>query len=198
MPFTISISTDQVENLLRRARVVLTGNEMQEILRTVGHSVGIEAEASVSEYPRPSGKPLPLAYTRVVASLSPYYTPTGQLRTPGSTYRSKFKSEKQQRFVMASIRGAKGFKRIRIPYRRTGALGRSINYRIVGLSPYIVVVSIGTNLSYARYVIDEEKQSPYFAGVWTPLQTDMRKALPRMAIQAQKSAIKAINAALRK
>lgn len=198
MPFTLQLDGTALNRTLAQVRNVLTGEELKGVLRAVGNAVGVTALASVSEYPAPSGKPLPLAYTRTVTAARPYYTPSGVLRVPGAQYKSKFKTLKQQRFVLASIRGAAGFKRISVPYRRTGALGRSIIYEIVALSTRLVVVSIGTNLSYARYVIDIDDQAPYFQNVWTPLQTDIAQALPAMQRAANVALVKAISNALNK
>lgn len=196
MPFTLQLNAAPINRKLSQVRNVLTDEELKGVLRAAGEAVGVTALASVSEYPAPSGKPLPLAYTRTVTAARPYRTPSGVLRVPGAQFRSKFKTLKQQRFVIASIRGARGFPRIRVPYRRTGALGRSIAYKIAALTARLVVVSVGTNLSYARYVIDIDDQAPYFQDIWTPLQTDMARALPALQRAAQVALIKALNRAL--
>ena len=75
-------------------------------LNYAGSLAGAKAEEIAGSYPVPSRKPLALWYDRVDAQ--------------GRPYKSKFKTMKQQRFVMRLA--AKG----KIPYRRTGRLGASI------------------------------------------------------------------------
>jgi len=72
------------------------------IMEFTGRAVGVAAESFVSEYPEATGNPLPKYYTRI--------------NVKGESYQSKFKSLKQQRYVMAL--GARGG----IPTRRTGRL----------------------------------------------------------------------------
>src|SRR5258705_9532753 len=84
----------------------LVGSKMPGVLYAVGAKVGVAAESVVSDYPQPSGKPL-----------AEYYTRTSK-RT-GKQFKSKFKSAKQQGYVFYLLRAGK------IPYRRTGQLGRS-------------------------------------------------------------------------
>ncbi len=133
----------------------LSDSSLQTIMEFTGRAVGVAAESVVSEYPPASGKPLEKFYDRVDAK--------------GHTYKSKFKSLRQQKYVMAL--GARGG----IPYRRTGQLGRSITSDIRDLSSNGVTVIIGTNDPKAKFVIGtpEEGQNRYFANVWTPLSDDI-------------------------
>ena len=129
----------------------LLGPKMPGVLYAVGAKVGVAAESVVSDYPAPSGKPL-----------AEYYTRTSK-RT-GKTFKSKFKSAAQQGYVFHLLRAGK------LPYRRSGQLGRSITSKVVEATASSVSVAVGTNLSYAKYVIGtpSEGQNAYFAGVWTP------------------------------
>jgi len=125
------------------------------IMEFTGRAVGAQAEYYAREYPEQSGKPLDKFYTRVNAK--------------GQTYQSKFKSLKQQRYVMALV-GRGG-----VPYRRTGGLARSVTNDIANLTPTSVDVVVGTDRPYAPYVIGtpDEGQSHYHQGNWTPLQTNL-------------------------
>ena len=171
MPFDLDLS--QVQPLLDNVRSLFTPAVADEILLNAGTKVGIAAEALASPYPPASGNPLPLFYTRQ--------------RKDGTTYLSKFKSVAQQKLVMALV--AKG----KVPYKRTGQLGRSIlsKPRIAGDG--VVIVAIGSNLAYAPYVIDKVMQSHYHMGTWTPIQDDIERGLPQLAAVAVKSIVNDVN-----
>src|SRR5690349_18925194 len=106
MPFYLDLS--EVNPLLRSVQSIFTPAITSQMLLYAGDRVGAAAEAAVKEdmYPPPSGNPLPLYYTRT--------------RKDGTTFKSKFKSEKQQRYVMNLV--SKGL----VPYKVTGKLGQSI------------------------------------------------------------------------
>lgn len=159
-------------------RVVFLIDNIQDVLAAVGKTVGVAAESIVSDYPPVSGKPLEKFYSRTDAK--------------GHTYKSKFKSLKQQRYVMAL--GARGG----IPTRRTGSLGKSITSDITDLSDTGVTVVIGTNRPYAPYVIGtpEEGQSHYHQGTWTPLNDDIANNIGKLQLVAQKEFSRQITAAL--
>lgn len=156
----------------------LSDESLENILAVTGRAVGVAAESVVSEYPEASGKPLERFYDRVDSK--------------GRAYKSKFKTLRQQKYVMAL--GARGG----IPYRRTGQLGKSITSDIRDLSPTGVTVVVGTNDTKAKYVIGtpEEGQNRYFFGVWTPLADDMRNNLTLLSAVAQAAFSKAVRAAL--
>ncbi len=70
-------------------------------------------------------------------------------------------------------------------YRRTGTLGRSItafsgghpqSLTRVDVTPFGSIGIIGTNVSYAGYVIDEHEQAYMHRGRWWTLQGVIRKA----------------------
>jgi hypothetical protein len=170
----IQLTGDLATQFLDRVINGLSDSSMQGVMEFTGRAVGVAAEGYASEYPEPSGKPLAKYYTRQ--------------RRDGSTYQSKFKTLKQQRFVMALV--AKGG----VPYRRTGLLGRSITSDIRELSPSSVTVAVGTNDPKAKYVIGtpDEGQNHYFNGVWTPLQTNLDDHQSELAIVANAAFGKAL------
>lgn len=174
----INLTGDFATQFFDRALKALSDSSLQNVMEVTGRAVGVAAEGFVSEYPEPSGKPLPKIYDRVDAK--------------GRAYKSKFKSLRQQRFVMAL--GARGG----IPYRRTGLLGRSITSDIRDLSPTSVTVAVGTDDPKAKYVIGtpDEGQALYHQGWWTPLQTDLDNHATELAAVANAAFGKALRAAL--
>jgi hypothetical protein len=85
---TIAVSLTADRELAKYERL-FSGAERRNILYAVGQRIGVTMESVVSEYPTPRRAPLPLIYTRRSVT--------------GQTYRSKFKSAKQQRKVFALI-----------------------------------------------------------------------------------------------
>lgn len=136
------------------------------ILTDGARAAGAAAEAEVSEYPAKKNFTLPKYYTRTDAF--------GRTVRP---YKSKFKSAAQQYFVVVVL-GKKG----KIPYRRTGTLGKSITSRITSITPTGATVAVGTNVPYGPRVIGTPAQGQYFhhRGTWTPLETNIQNALPRI------------------
>lgn len=126
----------------------------QKILAQAGRRMGAKAESLVPEYPVASGKPRPKIYTRT--------------RADGSTYLSAFKSQKQQGKVFSLIKEGK------VPYVRTGLLGRSITSAISDLTGSSVTVRIGTAIKSAPLVIgNDEEQAVYHRGTWWQLEKVM-------------------------
>lgn len=161
---------------LQRQIDALSPNSLQTAMEAAGRAAGVAAESVVSPYPTQSGKPLEVFYTRTSI-------------VDGRSFQSKFKSLKQQRYVLAlAARGG-------IPSRRTGTLGRSITSDIQNASPIGVTVIVGTNVNYAPYVIDRYRQSRYHAGNWTPLQDDMERGQPQITAAANAAFIKSIRQA---
>jgi hypothetical protein len=149
---------------------VFSGQQRTEILTIVGKRIGVAAESVVSDYPEPSGK-----------KLEKFYIRTEAFGRPTRPYKSKFKSSKQAYYVV-KILGEKG----KIPYSRSGTLGKSITGKVVEVTPSSVVVAIGTNLKYAPYVIgDDGAQSNYHKGTWQTLSEDMKKGAAKIAKVAQ-------------
>jgi phage gpG-like protein len=141
--------TDDITRYYKRVGERLGTQGQQALLASVARRVAAAVEESIPGYPTPSGKPLPLFYTRT--------------RADGSTYRSKFKTMKQQRYVFAMI--AKG----KIPYTRTGTLGRSITTKTEATATE-ATIQVGTNVPYAPYVISSVAQSNYHKGTWWTLE----------------------------
>lgn len=165
MPYDIDLAP--VNDLLDIVYETFSPAVVNDMMLYVGERVGVKAEGLVSEYPPASGKPLPVYYTRQ--------------RADGTAFLSKFKTLRQQRKVMMLIKEGK------VPYKRTGTLGKSItsSARIIGVG--VVDVSVGSNLDYALRVIDRDTQSHYHAGTWTPLQDDIENGLGELSATAQSS-----------
>lgn len=153
--------------LLRCARI-FSVETRKRILAVAGKRMGVAAEAAVPEYPRPSGKPLPGIYTRT--------------RKDGTSYQSKFKSAAMQGKVFSLIAEGK------IPYTRSGLLGRSITSAISDLTGSSVTVKTGTTVRYAPLVIgDDGIQAPYHSGVWWQLHKVMEQNRNTIEGEGQKS-----------
>lgn len=134
---------------------LLSTRDQADVLGQMARAMGAEMEAAVPEYPEPSGLPRPLAYT-------------DRFGRP-----SKWASDKQRRYVMALIRQGK------VPYRRTGLLGKSITTETeIDAARLTVGVDIGTNAPHAPYVIDEKRQALYHKETWWTLQPVIRGAAP--------------------
>lgn len=178
MPFDLNL--DQAQSLLTRISNVFSPATTDQIMLYAGQRVGVAAEQAIKEdmYPPPSGRALPLFYTRQ--------------RADGSTYQSKFKSEKQQRYVMMLAK--KGL----IPRKRTGLLGNSITSAATIIANGVVWVRVGSNLVYAGVVMDEDQQSHYFVGVWTPIQISIQSALPTLNKVAISAVVQEVNRRIRK
>lgn len=87
---------------------------------------------------------------------------------PPSRAPMQFKSDKQRRYVMMLVRQGK------VPYRRTGTLGRTIGTEVRALGA-VTIGAIGTNTVYAPHVIDTKRQARYHTGTWFTLQGLIRK-----------------------
>lgn len=172
MPFSLDLSTAQP--VLDAVHEVFGLAAATEILILAADKVGAYAEGLVSDYPPASGKPLPVYYERQ--------------NVKGETIRSKFKSLRQQRKVMALASEGK------IPYRRTGTLGKSILHSFpTVIAPGVVETRVGSKLSYAPYVLDLEMESFYHRGNWTPIQTDVQQGIPKLEVIAVKAIIQEVN-----
>lgn len=158
-------------------RTSIGGNTAQQFakLKTVLSPAGIAPILQTA------GRP---AAAAAESAVSPY--PTPRRKTIKQVY-GGFKSERQRRYVMMLVKEG------RVPYKRTGQLGRSITTR-VDVEGFSVLIRIGTNYKAARYVIGKRSQARYHQGNWTPLEDDMRAALPKIAGVFDKS----LNAGIRK
>ena len=159
----VRIDDSQVNSLLAQLSTMLSDEQMARLLFYLGDRIGVLAENIARPYPPAKRLPLPL-----------YYTLNGKP--------SKFKSEKQRRYVMAHIRDGS----IRIPYAQTGMLGNSITHTtsIVGTS---VEVTVGTNLAYAQYVIGPPGVQSAFMALkgWQPLEQKLAGNDDRFTNQLQ-------------
>lgn len=145
---------DDALALIARCRELIDSSDAQgKALLYAGARAGVKAEQIAGGYPEPSGKPLAVFYQRVDAN--------------GKAYMSKFKSQKQQGKVFSLI------KRGKIPYSRKGKLGASITSR-AQLAGEGLLITVGTNLQYAPWVIGKAEQSHYHAGTWIPLLDKLR------------------------
>jgi hypothetical protein len=147
-----------------------------EPLTQIGRRVGAKGETLFDEYPPASGKPLTQWYDRQ--------------RKDGTVYKSKFKNARQQGKVMSLF--AQGA----IPYRRTGKLGASWTSDVTA-SGDGVVVSLGTNLTYAPFVIGEKSvQSHYHQGVWDSAPETVNDNLDALVTVAADEAVRIVREAL--
>jgi len=62
-------------------------------------------------------------------------------------------------------------------YKRTGLLVRSLDFDVTQ-SASVTTVRYGTNVQYAKWVIDLDNQSKYHAGNWLTLQVEVQRQLP--------------------
>lgn len=148
-------------DLIARCRDLIDDTEARnQALLYAGRKAGAKAEELAGSYPtKKADAELPLYYDRTDSK--------------GRAYKSKFKSFKQQRKV------AMLFKEGKIPYKRGGLLGRAITSMayVIGQG---VAITVGTALSYARYVIGKEDQSNYHKGTWTPLGDSIRDGMSQI------------------
>lgn len=150
---------------LNRYNRAFSDAEAETILRFVGGRVGAKAEELAGGYPPQIHNPLPLYYNRT--------------RPDGTVYQSKFKTAKQQRYVMAlAARGG-------IPSKRSVKLGQSITSEVVSASASGATVAVGTNIAYGPYVIGKEMQSHYHRGNWIPLEDRLFAGQDQLLTTAQ-------------
>jgi hypothetical protein len=168
---------------LREAERVFGPPRLREVMLAGGREAAAVAEAAARQIPAPSGKPLKAVYAR--------------RRRDGTVYKSKFKSERQRYKVMGMV--AKGL----IPYKRTGGLANSMTSTVEALDSAGngVIVTVGTNKPYARFVIDLPppggNQSRYHDGTWTPLRTQIEGERAQIGAAFEVGVRTAINRLLR-
>ncbi len=126
----------------------------------IGLKVKIDVASALAALDAVEARRVEKAITNKVADeiilprLAKYPSPSGK--------KMQFVSEKQRRFVMASIRSGA----ITVPYHRSGALGRSwIKQPLNG------GMAIISRLAYAPYVVGDEDQAAYHKGNWDTLST---------------------------
>ena len=147
---SIDIDSESLESVLAQLHALFSGAQADTLLVFAGNRLGERVIQIMGEYPTQSRKPLPVYYTRT--------------RPDGSTYRSKFKSRKQQGYVFGVL-----VKNNRIPYSRTGQLGASLTQETTR-TPDGITVRIGASAPYASLVIgDDDEQSHFHHGHWPQL-----------------------------
>lgn len=122
-------------SLIRRLRRRYTQARLNEALVQAGRSVGVAMESLVLPIPPPPRRPLNRVYPRTGGGLS------------------KFKTLKQQRFFFYAL--STGL--IKVPYRRTNALYRSLT-STVEYKNKTLLIYVGTNSRVAVYVIGFPRQ----------------------------------------
>lgn len=153
---------------LLKAAKIFSVETRKKILAAAGKRMGIAAESVIPDYPVASGKPLPKIYTRT--------------RADGSTYLSAFKNAAMQGVVFALVNAGK------IPYVRSGLLGRSITSAISDLTGSSVTVRIGTTVKHAPGVIgDDSQQYRYHKGTWWQLVRVMQDNRGKIEAEGQKA-----------
>lgn len=91
----------------------------------------------------------------------------------------EWKSDRQRRWFFWALRTG----RIKVPYRRTGTLGRFFATRVLETGSKRIVGEIGTHIRYAPWVVSEETwrgigpQARIHRGVWWTLQDVARRNL---------------------
>lgn len=159
-----NIDSAQIDKAVKRLKK-LNKKTFVSILVAIGSRVGLKGEELISVYPDDVKRTRRKVYTRQGAD--------------GKTYLSAFKNMKQQGLVWWLIQ------QHRIPYVRTGLLGRSLN-SVSYFEGNTLVVKWGTNVIYAPYVIgDENEQALIHQNYWTPLKKDIETNLPKLTAFAE-------------
>lgn len=152
-----TLNTAGIDTLLERLRSLMEGDARRDALLYIGRRVGVAAEGYGRAYPeRVEGVPLPKIYKTAKG------VPTA------------FKSLKQQRKVFSLIAAGK------VPRTRTGHLGNSITSD-VATDGDGVLISVGSKLDYAKYVIGGADQNKYLASLgWQSLPAAIDDNLPEL------------------
>jgi len=124
----------------------------------IGLKVKIDVADALAALSRVEARALEKAITNKVAD--EIILPRLAKYPPASGKKMVFVSEKQRRFVMASIRSGA----ISVPYHRSGALGRSWVKQ-----PLNGGMAIISRLAYAPYVVGDDEQAAYHRGTWDQL-----------------------------
>lgn len=164
--------SDEIERHIEAMKALLAGEGQQEIMQAVGNAIGAAVIGDLPDYPEPSGKPLPAIYSQTSKAQWRYrkvrgrWQKTGIVRKPPTPYLSKFPSDRARRGFFGGINSGN----IRIPYVRTGTLGKSITYdvQVQGTKGQ---VTVGTRIAYAPGVIGSRSQQfPYHRDHWWQLE----------------------------
>lgn len=143
----------------------MVGEGRNQMLMYVGQRVGVLAEQIGGDAypPSPNGRPLDKVYTL-------------------DNKPSKFKTRKQRGYFFVSLKHGS----LRIPYRRSGTLGKSLSSR-TELIQDGAVIYIGTNLNYAKYVIGLPDEQFYYhvKTGWESLPTVIAGAIADLLVEAE-------------
>jgi len=158
-----TVDTSELDRLAK----IFTVDVRKKILAQAGKRMGVAAESFTPDYPPQPNKPRPKIYQRT--------------RADGSTYLSAFQSQKQQGKVFSLIKSGK------IPYTRSGTLGRSITSGISQLTGSSVTVTIGTAVKYAPAVIGHDLQRDSYFDYWWQLYKVMEDNQQAIEAEGQKA-----------
>lgn len=174
---------DEVQRYIAQMKQTLGESGQQEILRAVGEVMGAAAVEAMPDYPEPSGKPLPVIYQQTSRAQFRYKkvrgraVKTGVVRKPPAPYMSKFISDRARRGFFGALKGGN----IRVPYSRTGTLGKSITYNVT-VQGTRGQVAVGTSIAYAPGVIGSPNQQfPYHRDHWWSLETEVAGMADQLA-----------------
>ncbi len=143
----------------------------------IGLKVKIDVAAALAALDAVEARRAEKAITNKVADeiilprLAKYPSPSGK--------KMQFVSERQRRFVMASIRSGA----ITVPYHRSGALGRSWVKQ-----PLNGGMAIISRLAYAPYVVGDGEQAAYHRGNWDQL-SEMAESIDLEVQEAAAAAV---------
>lgn len=164
---------------LLKAAKIFSVETRKRILAAAGKRMGVAAESVIPDYPRASGKPLPKIYTRT--------------RADGSTYLSAFKNAAMQGAVFSLINAGK------VPYVRTGLLGRSFTSAISDLTGSSVTVRVGTADKKAPLVVGGDgQQAAYHKGTWWQFPQVMEDNREKIEGEGQKALNQGVEQELKK
>ncbi len=162
--------------LLKAARI-FSIETRKKILAQAGKRMGVAAESVIPDYPAQPNKARPKIYMRSAAD--------------GSLYYSAFESQAQQGKVFSLINEGK------VPYVRSGTLGRSITSGISDLTGSSVTVRIGTAIKYAPLVIGDDTQRDSYFDYWWQLNKVMQDNQTLIEGEGQKALTSGIEQELR-
>lgn len=168
MPTTFDINHREWEAYQKRMKRFV-GPEQQKIARIAGEQVGVTFDDAVK-------KKLPPSVRR--RKVAKYWT-AKQRKWWRATMRAKAdgRSNKLPGWT-ARWRNVRGKKTLVIKgaYKRTGTLPRSLTFEVTQTGAVTNII-YGTNIKYAKWVIDLDDQSKYHAGNWLTLQVEARRQL---------------------
>lgn len=148
-----------------------------KLLTQAGKATGVKGEAFFAEYPERQYKPLPVFYVRK--------------RAKGGSYRSKFKTAKQQGYFFGVL-----IKKGLVPYKRSGNLGQTYSSS-VEVTAQSVRITWGSSASYSEFVIG--KKQNHFLGTlgWQKEDDKLQDHATELTAFFEKTTLGLINAVLK-